>query len=271
MKLSAALLVFCAYHVASTQVDSQPPGFDFNVAANGVRNWLAQSGKDIKKVVGEIDSDATVNDVSNWFGQAGKDIKKALGDIDFGDNSRPPAGGQWGKDTPLPGFIENPRAHFGVAMADVGSGVEGVMQWASEWVQEAKENLQTDPKKTMLNAVGDGAKVALLFAPGLFWGPAVNLLGFSTAGVRAGTTAAAAHSRLGPMITSGSPISFLQSAGAGGYGARAMDAMVRGGVVASEAAWHLAKRIGNGQSNPNSGDASANGKKGDADGEHKAD
>ncbi|KAI1630726.1 hypothetical protein F4809DRAFT_635588, partial [Biscogniauxia mediterranea] len=95
----------------------------------------------------------------------------------------------------------------------------------------------------MLGAGLDAAKVALMFVPGLLWRPVVGVFGFGSAGVGSGTVAAAAQSHMGGAITKGSSFAFLQSVGALGYGAAALDMVVRGGVVAWSGVEALVKKV----------------------------
>ncbi|KAI0008005.1 hypothetical protein F4779DRAFT_619001 [Xylariaceae sp. FL0662B] len=216
----------------------------FNRQPDGNPNPNAQgepNGPTILETTG-VQLGVAANSVSKWLTQAGKDISTEMGKINFGAASQPPKGGKWGQDAPLPGFLENPVAHLTVAVSDIGDGIKHVFEGAGKWTQEANENLRRDPGQTMCNAALDAAKVGLVLAPGLLWGPVVGALGFGTV-VGSGTAAAAAQSSLGGPIAAGSTFSFLQSAGAGGYGATAMNAFVRGGILASEGVnWVTNKR-----------------------------
>ncbi|KAI1079235.1 hypothetical protein F5B20DRAFT_581653 [Whalleya microplaca] len=235
----------------------EDPGFHLNIAKKDIANVFNQQpninanantqGEPKGPAILETTSrhiDVAANGISKWLTQAGKDINTGFSKINFGKSSRPPEGGRWGQETPLPGFFENPKAHLTVAVFDIGNGIEHAFGGAGKWTKEANENLRREPGKTMRNAVLDGAKVGLIIAPALLWGPVVNLVGFGTAGVGGGTAAAAAQSSLGGTIAAGSPFAFLQSAGAGGYGAVAMDVVVRGGVLASSGANWVAKKLG---------------------------
>ncbi|KAI0421683.1 hypothetical protein F5X98DRAFT_370810 [Xylaria grammica] len=96
-----------------------------------------------------------------------------------------------------------------------------------EWIAEAEENLRKSPMRTALEYTFRAAEVGVWMVPGVIWGPAVNALGFGTAGVGRGTVAAAIQSMIG-TVKACSFFAYLQSAGAGGYGATTMNTAVRG-------------------------------------------
>ncbi|GAW24009.1 hypothetical protein ANO14919_135880 [Xylariales sp. No.14919] len=98
---------------------------------------------------------------------------------------------------------------------------------AKEWIAEAEENLYKSPMRTALEYTFHAAKVRVWMVPRVIWGPAVNALGFGTAGVGRGTVAAAIQSMIG-TVKACSFFAYLQSAGAGGYGATAINTAVRG-------------------------------------------
>ncbi|KAI0600114.1 hypothetical protein F4775DRAFT_590836 [Biscogniauxia sp. FL1348] len=149
-----------------------------------------------------------------------------------------------------PSFFEAPDFHLNIAKKDVlepaGAWLEQAGKDAGRgleaWAAEAHANLREDPEGTLLGAGLDAAKVALMFVPGLVWGPVVGVLGFAGAGVGAGTVAAAAQSQMGGAVAKGSSFAVLQSAGARGCGAAALDMLVRGGVVAWSGVEALVKK-----------------------------
>ncbi|KAI0855214.1 hypothetical protein F4860DRAFT_52024 [Xylaria cubensis] len=124
------------------------------------------------------------------------------------------AGPRW------PSFFEAPVFHLKTAAIDI-------LNVARAWAAQADEDLHRDPGGTILRA-WDAAKFAIVIAPGLLWGPALNLLGFGTGGVGSGSAAAAA-----------------QSARAGGYGVAVMDAVTRGGVLLFEGGKWVARQFNN--------------------------
>ncbi|KAI0505462.1 hypothetical protein F5B22DRAFT_525116 [Xylaria bambusicola] len=132
-----------------------------------------------------------------------------------------------------PTIFEAPEFHLGIAMKDTASAGRAIARGAGEWAAQARENLQRNPVETILAAVWDVTRIGVVVVPGLLWGPVLNFLGFGAAGIGQGTAAAAAQSILGP-IAPGSLFAFLQSAGAGGYGVVAMDALTRGVLVLKE-------------------------------------
>ncbi|KAI5866806.1 hypothetical protein GGS23DRAFT_289985 [Durotheca rogersii] len=186
--------------------------------------------------------DNAAKGASRMLSQAGKDVKATFEQADLGDGSRPPDGGAWGPENPLPDVLANPRAHLSVALADAGGAIDSALQGASAWADKANENMREDPGRTILHAAGDAAKVAVIVAPGMFWGPVFRALGFGVTGVAAGTAAARAQVGFGGFIPAKSAFSYFQSAATGGYGAAVMDQVVRATVVTVEIVSRLGKR-----------------------------
>ncbi|KAI8945006.1 hypothetical protein F4801DRAFT_584836 [Xylaria longipes] len=142
-----------------------------------------------------------------------------------------------------PTIFGAPEFHLNIAANDILNAVRGIVRNSRAWVAQLEENLHTDPGGTILRAAWDVAKVGILMAPGLVWGPALNLLGFGTV-IGPGTTASAAQSVLGP-VAARSPFAFLQSAGGGGYGVAAMNTLTRGGVLLFEGLKWVARLLNN--------------------------
>ncbi|KAI1423451.1 hypothetical protein F5Y12DRAFT_716255 [Xylaria sp. FL1777] len=121
-----------------------------------------------------------------------------------GDENAP--GPRW------PTIFEAPDFHLNIAASDIVNVVKDIVSNAEGWITQAQEQLQKDP------------------APGLLWGPALNWLGFGIGGVG---QAAAWQSAIGTPAAR-SIFAYLQSAGAAGYGAAAMDSVVRGGILIND-------------------------------------
>ncbi|RWA04283.1 hypothetical protein EKO27_g10823 [Xylaria grammica] len=107
------------------------------------------------------------------------------------------------------------------------------VQATKEWISEAEENLHKSPVRAALEYTFNAANIGAWMVPGVIWGPAVNALGFGTAGVGRGTVAAAIQSMIG-TVKACSFFAYLQSAGAGGYGATAMNTAVRGAMYVKQ-------------------------------------
>lgn len=160
----------------------EAPGFHLNIAKKDIENIFNPIP------VNKADAPhAEANGVSKWLEQAGKDIGRELSKVNIGDSWRyRTTTNQWNPDVQLPNFFENPGLHISIALGDVGKGLEQICHGAAAWTEEADQNLQRDPGRTILNAVLDGTKVGLMFMPGLLWGPVVNALGFGVVGVGPG-------------------------------------------------------------------------------------
>ncbi|KAK3487963.1 uncharacterized protein B0T23DRAFT_387027 [Neurospora hispaniola] len=92
---------------------------------------------------------------------------------------------------------------------------EKAQKWASE-----------HPTATVFIVLGVAGLIILVAYPGLIYKPMLDALGFTSEGVAADSIAAAVHSIIG-NVSPGSVFAFLQSAGAEGYGAVALDAALR--------------------------------------------
>ncbi|KAI1313676.1 hypothetical protein F5Y03DRAFT_337388 [Xylaria venustula] len=132
-----------------------------------------------------------------------------------------------------PTIFEAPEFHLAIAANDIANAGREIGQGVEAWVAQALEDIESDPIRTVLRAAEDVANTVIFVFPGLIWGPILNLLGFGLEGIGLGTAAAAIHSAIG-TASAYSPFSYLQSAGAGGYGAAVMDALVRGGILVKE-------------------------------------
>ncbi|KAI1754076.1 hypothetical protein F4782DRAFT_61420 [Xylaria castorea] len=155
--------------------------------------------------------------------------KKDIEDVFKGDDKA--SGPRW------PTIFEAPELHLNTAANDILSA-------ARAWVAQADEDLHRDLGGTILRAAWDVTKLGIVMAPGLIWGPALNLLGFGVGGIGQGTAAAAAQSAAG-IVAARSPFAFLQSAGAGGYGVTVMNTLTRGGVLLFEGGKWVAKQLNN--------------------------
>ncbi|KAI1485419.1 hypothetical protein F5X96DRAFT_333882 [Biscogniauxia mediterranea] len=173
-----------------------------------------------------------------WLEQAGKDVGRELGKASEAYRDADNNNNQWR------GLLEDPGLHLSIALGDAGRGLEALLGGAAAWARDTDANLRADPAQTLLGAGLDAAKVALMFVPGLLWRPVVGVFGFGAAGVGSGTVAAAAQSHIGGTVAKGSSFAVLQSAGARGYGAAALDMVVRGAVVAWSGVEALVKKVG---------------------------
>ncbi|KAI0450461.1 hypothetical protein F5B21DRAFT_490904 [Xylaria acuta] len=162
--------------------------------------------------------------------------KKDTEGVFKGDDNAP--GPRW------PTIFEAPDFHLNIAANDILNAVGGIIRNTGAWVAQADEDLHRDPGGTILRAAWDVAKVGIVIAPALIWGPALNLLGFGMGGVGQGTAAAAAQSAAG-AVAARSPFAFLQSAAAGGYGVAAMNALTRGGVLLFEGGKWVIEQLNN--------------------------
>ncbi|KAI0975981.1 hypothetical protein F4678DRAFT_209606 [Xylaria arbuscula] len=142
-----------------------------------------------------------------------------------GDENAP--GPRW------PTIFEAPEFHLAIAANDIANVGRGIGRGVEAWVAQALKDIESDPIGTIIRAARDVTNTVAFVFPGLIWGPILNLLGFGLGGIGLGTAAAAIHSAIG-TASAYSPFSYLQSAGAGGYGAAVMDAFVRGGILVKE-------------------------------------
>ncbi|KAI0543707.1 hypothetical protein F4679DRAFT_567758 [Xylaria curta] len=156
-------------------------------------------------------------------------VKRDIEGIFKGDENTP--GPRW------PTIFEAPDFHLNIAANDI-------LNAARAWAAQADEDLHRDPGGTILRTAWDVTKLGIVIAPGLLWGPALNLLGFRIGGIGQGTAAAAAHSVVG-KVAARSPIAVLQSAGDGGYGVAVMDTLTRGGMLLLEGGKWVAKQFNN--------------------------
>ncbi|KAI1739577.1 hypothetical protein F4680DRAFT_448955 [Xylaria scruposa] len=156
-------------------------------------------------------------------------VKRDVGRVLKGDENT--LGPRW------PTIFEAPEFHLNIAANDILNAVRA-------WAAQADEDLHRDPGGTILRAAWDVTKFGIVIAPGLLWGPALNLLGFGMGGIGQGTAAAAAHSVAG-TVAARSPFALLQSAGAGGYGVAVMNTLTRGGVLLFEGGRWVAKQFNN--------------------------
>ncbi|KAJ2989357.1 hypothetical protein NUW58_g3506 [Xylaria curta] len=161
---------------------------------------------------------------------AKRDVEAVL----IGDQNAP--GPRW------PTVFEAPDFHLNIAANDIIDILEPVLGEA--WAAQAGEDLKKDLGGTVLRAIWDVARAGAVMIPGLIWGPALNLLGFGMEGVGRGTAAAAMQSAIG-TVAAYSPFAFLQSAGAGGYGATAMDTLTRGAVLAFKGGRWIVRQLNN--------------------------
>ncbi|KAK3955791.1 hypothetical protein QBC32DRAFT_332650 [Pseudoneurospora amorphoporcata] len=102
---------------------------------------------------------------------------------------------------------------------DLAEGARVEFEKAQKWASE-------HPTATVFIILGVAGLIILVAYPGLIYAPLLDALGFSSEGVIGDSIAAAMHSTIG-NVGPGSVFAFLQSAGAEGYGAVALDAALR--------------------------------------------
>jgi len=95
-----------------------------------------------------------------------------------------------------------------------------------DYYGESKDWIQEHPYQTPLYVVN----VIVFFAPGLVTTPLLGLMGFGSLGPRAASAASVYHSKV-RNVPKGAIFALLESAGAGGYGARIVNGLARGGAI----------------------------------------
>ncbi|OCF72638.1 hypothetical protein I204_07021 [Kwoniella mangroviensis CBS 8886] len=83
--------------------------------------------------------------------------------------------------------------------------------------------------------------IGVVACPGLVVGPALNVVGFGSGGVQAGSVAAATHSAIG-NVASGSLFSICQSAAMGGAGGTTSNTAVQGTVCMAAGGSHMTRK-----------------------------
>jgi hypothetical protein len=245
MKLLIPLAVALVSTAGATQTTSAhqptstPSTFQYLIAQGsalqpeltfkGIKLWehTKQKGREAKEAVDKLVTSAQTEEIKCWFEERAKNIKMpdlsganewirgVAAEIQQAINNQ--------EDSKVADWLKTATEKTGVnaTLEDLQAiKLEDLPQEILDWIK-------ANPGQTAFYVVGGVA----FFAPGLLYGPLLNLVGFGAGGVRRGSMAAAMQRMFGAAVPAGSLFATSTSAAAGGYGVAAWNGAFRAGAL----------------------------------------